>query len=105
MGQQTGRDKAAAGEQRRRNHALFHRDVVIFLLTAAAAIGSLDVFHYFVLGRYIGQLPPQDTLPALMQRASAFRADTLSLRQLMDNLFYRQTGKIHFPFSGPFFLL
>lgn len=69
-----GETRPLSGSKRGRNHALFHRDAAIFLLTAAADIGSRDVFRYFVLGRNIAQFPPQNALPALMQRASAFRA-------------------------------
>ena len=32
-----------------------------------------------------------------MQRASAFRTDTFSLRQLVDHLLHRQTGEVHLP--------
>ena len=85
MGQQARRDKAAPRQQSRRNHTLFHRDVVVLLLTAATAVNSLDMLYHFVLGRHIGQFPPYNALSALVQRASTLQADTLRLRQLVDD--------------------
>ena len=45
-----------------------------------------DIREPFFVGH---QLPPYNTLAALMQRTSAFRADTLRFRQLMNQLLHR----------------
>ena len=97
MGQQAGGDDAAVWQQRGRNFAFFHRDMVVLPLTAAAAVHRLDVLHHRVLGRHIHQLPPRHCLPALVQRPAALRAYPLLIRQLMDHLLHRQAGKVLLP--------
>ena len=51
----------------------------------------------------ICQFPPQNAVPAGVQFSAALRAAALLLRQFVQNLFYRKTGKIRFPLSAALF--
>lgn len=58
---------------------------------------TMDMLCKLVLCRDIRQFPPQNVVSAGMQRSAALWTAALLLRQFVQDLFYRKTGKIRFP--------
>ena len=64
---------------------------------------TMDMLCKLLLCRDIRQFPPQNVVSAGMQRSAALWTAALLLRQFVQDLFYRKTGKIRFPLSTVLF--
>ena len=101
--QQAGRNDPAARQKRRRNGAFLHGNTGFRSFALTAAVRCLDMLCELVLCGDICQFPPQNAVSAGVQFSAALRAAALLLRQFVQDLFYRKTGKIRFPLSAALF--